>query len=113
MKQKCLEYYLDSKTYTTEQVQISIDETKKEFANKKVYSEVCLNKFGVYVITFYFENKNTIWNRIRIFFKRKDKQKLLLEKETTTKQDKTKSRLEKCYGNSYGQYKQTKQYKPF
>ena len=113
MKQKCLEYYMDSKTYTTEQVQTSIDETKKEFANKKVYSEVYLNKFGVYVITFYFENKNTIWNRIRIFFKRKENKKLFLEKETKTKQDKTKSRLEKYYGNNYGQYKATKSYKPY
>lgn len=113
MKQKCLEYYMDSKTYTTEQVQISIDETKKEFANKKVYSEVSLNEFGVYVITFYFESKNTIWNRIRIFFKRKDNKKLLLEKQSKIKQDKTKSRLEKYYGNSYGQYKQTQTYKPF
>ena len=111
MKQKCLEYYMDSKIYTTEQVQTSIDETKKEFANKEVYSEVSLNEFGVYVITFYFESKNTIWNRIRIFFKRKDNKKLLLERET--KQDKTKSRLEKYYGNTYGKYKETKTYRPY
>ena len=34
MNKKCLQYYFDSKTYTTEQIQTSIDETKKEFANK-------------------------------------------------------------------------------
>lgn len=110
MNKKCLQYYFDSKTYTTEQIQKSIDETKKEFANKKVHTEVSINKFGVYVITFYFENKNTIWNRIRIFFKRKDNKKLLLEKENKTKR---KSRLEKYYGNTYGQYKSTKLYKPY
>ena len=57
MKQKCLEYYLDSSVYTAEDVQASIDETKKDFANKDVYTTISLNKFGVYVITFYFENK--------------------------------------------------------
>ena len=116
MKEKCLQYYMDSKEYTTEQVQTSINETKKEFANKKIQTKVELNEFGVYIITFNFENKNTIWNRIRIFFKRKENKKMLVEKTTKpskVKADKTKSRLEKYYGNTYGQYKETKVYKPF
>ena len=115
MKEKCLQYYMDSKEYTKEQVQTSINETKKEFANKKVQTKVELNEFGVYIITFYFENKNTIWNRIRIFFKRKDKKKMLVEKTTKpskTKSNKTQSRIERYYGNTYGRYKTTREYKP-
>lgn len=117
MKQKCLEYYLDSSVYTAEDVQASIDETKKDFANKDVYTTIYLNKFGVYVITFYFENKNTLWNRIRIFFKKKEKKNLLLEQnnkqQKEKKEKKQKSRLEKYYGNHYGQYKSTGTYRPY
>lgn len=60
MKQtKCLEYYLDSRIYNPEEVQKSIEETKKEFQNKEIKVEVEINSFGMYIITFYFENKNT------------------------------------------------------
>ena len=115
MKEKCLQYYMDSKEYTTEQVQTSINETKKEFANKKVHTKIELNEFGVYIITFYFESKDTIWNRIRIFFRRKDNKKMLVEKtvnQTEKRSNECNNKLEKYYGNSYGQYKTTREYKP-
>ncbi len=76
---KCLEYYLDARIYNQEEVQKNIDETKKEFQNKKITVDITINKFGMYVITFYFEDKNTIFNRIRLFLKKKSQKRLLLQ----------------------------------
>lgn len=104
---KNLEYYLDSKQYTTEDVKQSIEETKKEFPNKKVKVSIALNEFGMYIITFQFENKNTFFNRVVIRIWRKLKKTLLLEAGN-------QKRLEQ-YGKEkhYGQYKATKTYKPY
>lgn len=81
-KSKCLEYYFDSRRYNQEEIQKNIDETKKEFPNKEITVEVSINSFGMYVITFYFENKNTIFNRIRVFLKKKSKKRLLLKEKS-------------------------------
>jgi len=107
-KNKCLEYYLDSKIYSNEEVEQSINETKKEFSDKNIKVNVTLNNFGVYVITYTFENKSTFFNRIKIKFKRKFKKQLLLE---SGKND----RMEKYSGEPYryGQYKSTGTYKPY
>lgn len=141
MKSKCLEYYLDSKIYNDMEVQESINETKKEFKNKEISVEVSLNCYGVYIITFYFENKDTLFNKIKIIFKKKQKTTYLLKENNEIKNEETKSiedikyipntrrnninaskreknnkeksRLEKYYGNKYGQYKTTKVYRPY
>ena len=68
MKNKHLEYYMDSKIFSKNEVQKSIDDTKKEFPNKEVEVQVSLNKFGVYVITFTFKNKNSFIKNIFIYF---------------------------------------------
>lgn len=99
-RSKCLEYYLDSKLYGSKEIQDSIDKTKKEFLNKNVYVDIYLNDFGMYVVTFYFENKNNYFNKIKFKFKKRNKSK-------------AKIRLEKYYGNNYGQYKSTGIYKPY
>ena len=78
-RNKCLEYYLDSRIYNQEEVKKNIDETKKEFQNKEITVNITINKFGMYVITFYFKNKNTIFNRIRIYLKKKRHDRLLLQ----------------------------------
>ena len=117
--EKCLEYYMDSKKYSKEDIEKNIEETKKEYPKKKIKVNVSLNDFGVYVITFRFENKNTIFNRIVLFLKRKFNKTLLLQdkniikKNKKIKQSKEKSRLEKYYGHKYGQYRETKTYKPY
>lgn len=97
---KCLEYYLDSKIYDYESVQKSIDETKKEYDKKDIEVNIELNKYGMYVITFYFKNKDTFFNKIRLFFRRKNRP-MLQEKSMNYK------------NNKYGQYKETKIYKPY
>lgn len=115
-REKCLKYYFDSKEYSNEEIQKNIEETKKEFPKKKVKVDIQLNQFGVYVITFYFENKNTIWSRIKIYFKKKAKKPLLLQEGNKRKIEngsQTKNRLEKYYGRQYGKYKETKTYRPY
>lgn len=104
---KQLEYYLDSRIYSSEEVQKSIDKTKKEFPNKNVKVTITLNEFGVYIITFTFQNKDTYFNRIKIKFWKKFRKPLLLENGN-------KNRLEKYSGeNRYGQYKTTRTYRPY
>ena len=75
---KNLEYYLDSRIYSSEEVKQSIEETKKEFPNKKVKVKVCLNEYGMYIITFQFENKSTFFNKMVIRIWRRFKKTLLL-----------------------------------
>ena len=97
---KCLEYYLDSKIYDYESVQKSIDETKKEYNKKDIEVNIELNKYGMYIITFYFKNKDTFFNKIRLFFRRKNKP--MLQAKGMNHEN-----------NKYGQYRQTKTYKPY
>lgn len=128
---KYLEYYLDSKIYSNDDVQKSIDDTKKEFPNKNVKVNVSLNEFGVYIVTFEFENKNTFFNRIKIRFKRKQKNKLMIEgkeknkntinmlrKSKKTKEQKVQEKIQKRFdkysgNNNYGRYKSTGIYHPY
>ena len=58
---KHLIYYLDSKNYSENEVIKSINETKKEFPNRKISVNVHLNEFGVYVITFEFTKKRILF----------------------------------------------------
>lgn len=114
-KIKRLEYYFDSKEYTQEEVEQNIEGVKREFPNKKIRVETELNDYGMYIITFYFENRNTILNKIRIFIKNRKEKPLLLEagkgfSKTRNKTEKN-TRIEKYYGKKYGSYKETKQYR--
>lgn len=97
---KCLVYYLDSKKYNYESVQKSIDETKKEYNKKQIKVDVKINNFGIYVITFYINNKNTFFNKIRLFFRRKNKP--LLQEKNVKKEE-----------HKYGEYKSGTIYRPY
>lgn len=141
-KTKYLEYYMDSKLYSKDEVQKSIDETKKEFPKKEINVQVQLNKFGVYIITFTFKNRNNFIKNIFIKFKLKKKNKLLLlennkkdrmqkkdlnvnvnqiiktrshkeKHKKEIKQDKIQKRFEKYNNKVYGQYKETHTYRPY
>lgn len=116
-KIKRLEYYFDSKKYTEDDIQANIEEVKKEFPKQKVKVETTLNNYGMYIITFYFENRNTIFNKISIYIKNKRKPTLLLGegKEISKNKNniKSKNRLEKYSGKQYGSYKTTNTYKPY
>ena len=103
-KEKCLEYYLDARKYSAEEVEKNIEETKKEFPKKKIDVEVTLNPFGMYIITFYFHDKNTIWNKIKIY---------LRKRRAIMLQESNKTRLKKYSEKEYGKYKTTKTYKPY
>lgn len=118
---KYLEYYMDSQIYSVEDVKNSIDKTKKEFPNKNVKVTIGLNSFGMYIITFEFEDKNTFFNRIRIFFKRKEKKEILMledgieSSKFEKEQEKLQKRFEKYSSDiiSYGKYKSTGLYRPY
>ena len=112
-KTKYLEYYMDSKIYSKDEVQKSIDETKKEFPNRQIDVQVHLNKFGVYIITFTFNKKNSFIRKIFIRLKFSKKNNLLLTEESETKQDKVQKRFEKYNNKTYGQYKATHTYRPY
>ena len=71
-KTKCIQYYLDSREYSSKEVLENIEETKKEFTKKKIHVEYRINDFGMYEITFFFENKITIFGKIKLYLKKKD-----------------------------------------
>ena len=114
---KYLEYYMDSKIYSKDEVQKSIDETKKEFPNRQIDVHVHLNKFGVYIITFTFNKKNSFIRKIFIKLKFRKKNNLLLTENTKKnkkpKEDKMQKRFEKYSNKIYGQYKATHTYRPY
>ena len=104
-RDKCLQYYLDSRIYTAEQVQQSIEKTKKEFPNKQAKVKLALNDFGVYVITFEFRNKNNYLSKIIIRLKSKIRRNLLLSENNKIEKNKKQK--------VYGQYKNTGTYRPY
>ena len=133
-KQKVLVNYFDSEKYNDEEILESVENTKKEFDKKKIDVNIKLNKYGVYVITYYFKTKENIFQKIiiKIKEKRKAKKQLLLKEENilernfkkekskkirkTRKQkqeEKLQKRIEKYSGNKYGKYKQTREYRPY
>lgn len=105
MKEKILENYFDSKTYTNQEIMQSIEKTKKEFAKKITNISIDLNDSGVYIVTYYFKNKESLWQKIIVKLKtrKKKKQQLLLQDQNFTSNQ---------YGQ-YGKYKPTKTYKPY
>ncbi len=137
LKQKIVEDYFDASTYSNQEILQSIEETKKEFSKKIINVDINLNEFGVYVVTYYFKNKNNILQKIMVKLKGKNKKnkkskKILLNERNETineykedkiiehkktkeekEQDKIKARMEKYTGNKYGMYKQTGTYKPY
>lgn len=124
LKQKIVEDYFDSKSYSNQEILQKIEETKKEYAKKIVDVDINLNEFGVYVVTYYFKVSDNIFKKIFIKIKQRKKKKeikLLQEKSISREkmtreernQEKIRKRMEKYSGNIYGVYKQTRTYKPY
>ena len=140
MRNKVIENYYDSKIYTNSEILEDIKETKKEFSEKKVDVDISINDYGVYIVTYYFKNKENIFQKIMIKIKQRKKKRPLLDKgikeekniikEKIIKKEKNKTknikktkeerikekirkRLEKYGGNQYGKYKETKTYRPY
>lgn len=140
MRNKVIENYYDSKIYTDSEILEDIKETKKEFSEKKVDVDISINDYGVYIVTYYFRNKENIFQKIMIKIKQRKKKRPLLDKgikeekniikEKIIKKEKNKTknikktkeekreekirkRLEKYSGNQYGKYKETKTYRPY
>ena len=153
--QKVLENYFDSRIYNNQEIEEAISKTKKEFEKKIVNVDISLNEFGVYVVTYYFKNKENLFQKIVVKIKqrKKKKQMLLLQekkqkmqerqfelqkkeikkqrkkenkqknhiekakRKNKTREEKNKEklqkRIEKYTGNKYGEYKETKTYRPY
>ncbi len=106
-KEKCLEYYLDSKIYDREAIQRTIEEAKQEFPGKETDISIYLNEWGVYVINLYFRNKNNILQNVNAKIKpRKIKRKKF-------KPDYSYQSNINVQPRKYGQYKSTGTYKPY
>ena len=73
LKQKIVEDYFDASMYSNQEILQRIEETKKEFSKKIVNVDINLNEFGVYVVTYYFKNKNNVFQKRKekSFIKRK------------------------------------------
>ena len=97
-KIKRLQYYFDSKTYTDQQIEEKIEETKKEFPKRRVDVRIKLNEFGVYIVTFYVEDKETYLTKIMSKYRTK---KVKLSKKGNIEKKK-QSRLQKYYSNPQG-----------
>ena len=72
-KEKILENYFASNLYSNQEILQSIENTKKEFANKIVNIDINLNEFGVYVVTYYFETKENMFQKIMIKLKERSR----------------------------------------
>lgn len=105
--EKQLKYYFNSEEYSEGKIQETITQTQKDFPNKDIKSNVTVNEFGVYVITFEFENKNTYFNRIRIWFRKK------VEKRKHNKIKLLKEKNGYKLENKYGQYQTKGTFKPY
>ncbi len=124
-KQKIVENYFDSKVYSNQELLQNIEETKNEYSKKIVEVDIRLNEFGVYVVTYYFKNRDNIFKKIFIKIKQKArKNKIMLlqdksyryEKMKTReerKNEKIRKRMKKYSESTYGLYKKTKTYKPY
>lgn len=124
-KQKIVENYFDSKVYSNQELLQNIEETKNEYSKKIVEVDIRLNEFGVYVVTYYFKNRDNIFKKIFIKIKQKArKNKIILlqdksyryEKMKTReerKNEKIRKRMKKYSESTYGLYKKTKTYKPY
>ena len=71
-----------------------------KYQTKDIEVNIEINKYGMYIITFYFKNKDTFFNKIRLFFRRKNKPML-------------QAKSMNYENNKYGQYKETKTYRPY
>ena len=109
LKQKIVEDYFDASMYSNQEILQRIEETKKEFSKKIVNVDINLNEFGVYVVTYYFKNKENLFQKIVVKIKqrKKKKQMLLLQekqfelhkkeiKKQRKKENKQKNHIEKA-----------------
>ena len=70
-REKCIEYYFDSKKYNQIQIIENMEKEKLEFPKEQVDLEIFLNEYGIYVVKLVFPNnkisiiKNVIKERFQ------------------------------------------------
>lgn len=128
--EKKLMYYLNTEELKNGKLEETIDQTQKDFPNKEVKANIEINEYGVHVITFEFENKNSYFNKISIWFRKKKEQhlkkKMLAEKNRSynyyddylystniIRNEKTQQKINRFSRSKYGQYQSQGNFKPF
>ena len=111
---KCLEYFLDSQVFSRDKLQEIVNKTKREFPEKQIEPKLYLNNWGVYILKIEFKDKDNYLNRMK---ERKRNRKILMlnEKNEKIKEKRVQEEIKKERAKhvKYGQYKETKTYKPF
>lgn len=109
-KLKTVQYFFDARTYSKNQIIENLQtQREQDFFNKTAKINISLNEFGVYVATLTFMPKEKHFLKVT---KTSKKEKVL---KNENKNDSKKSRYEKLISTErkYGQYKETKTYKPY
>lgn len=102
-KEKCVEYFFDSRKYNEEQILQSIEQEEKGFEKNKSEINIQLNEYGIYEVKLRFLD-----NKLAIF-------KLKSKSEDKPKKARKTYRGYETYSSEnkvYGQYKGTKTYQP-
>ena len=107
MRNKVIENYYDSKIYTNSEILEDIKETKKEFSEKKVDVDISINDYGVYIVTYYFKNKENIFQKIMIKIKQRKKKRPLLDKGIKEEKNIIKEKIIKKEKNKTNNIKKT------
>lgn len=107
-KEKCVEYYFDSREYNKTQVIKNIEREQLEFEKKKSEINISLNEYGIYVVRLKFLNNELSVVRNKLMKKLENENRHILKVKKTYKGYGTYDGDDKVYG----QYKTTKTYQP-
>lgn len=102
-KEKCVEYFFDSRRYDEEQILQRIEQEEKGFEKNKSEINIRLNEYGIYEVKLSF-----IDNKLSIFKFKPKKENRQRNIRKTYKGYETYSSDDKIYGK----YKGTKTYQP-
>ena len=102
-KDKCVEYFFDSKKYDEKQILESIKKEEKGFEKRKSEISIQLNEYGIYEVKLRFLDNELDFLKLKI------KQK---NKEKTTRKTYKGYETYNSDNKIYGQYKVTRTYQP-
>lgn len=107
-KEKCVEYYFDSKKYDKSQILENMRIEQIGFEKKEANISITLNEYGIYIVKLsFFNNKLPIINR-KVIKNTEDKKNSKVKIRKTYKGYETYNESNKIYG----QYKTTKTFQP-
>ncbi len=100
IREKCVEYYFDSRKYNTSEIIENMKQEEIGFEKKKSEIDITLNEYGIYVVKLKFLN-----NQLSVI---KNKTKNIQKERKTYRGYETYNGKSKIYGH----YKETNTYQP-